>query len=54
MEDYNFEVKFCNKVIAFFVTEDDAIKFAKTKRESYTFVEVWDLKNDKMIYEWCY
>lgn len=54
MEDFNFEVKLCNRVIALFMTEYDAIEFAKTKRENYTFVEVRDLKNDKIIYDWCY
>lgn len=54
IQDFKYEVKFCNRGIALFVNEEDAIKFAKTKRESFTFVEVWDLKNDKMVYEWCY
>lgn len=32
----------------------DAIKCAKTLQNSYTFVDVIDSENGKVVYTWCY
>ena len=54
IQELIYAVKVADKLIALFLKEDDAIKFAKTKHENYSWVEVWDIRNDRIVYEWTY
>lgn len=49
-----YEVKLADKRIALFLEKNDAISFAKTKKEDYSWVEVIDTNNNKRIYYWIY
>lgn len=53
-QDFNYVVIKCVKTIALFVSADDAIKFAETKKDNYTWLEVRNLKTNELIYYWIY
>lgn len=54
LQDLIYEVLLHDRLIASFLDKDDAINFAKTKKESYSWIEVWDRRNVIRIYEWTY
>lgn len=54
LQEFNYKVVKGGKTIALFVSADDAIKFAATKKDKYTWIEVWNLKINEKIYYWIY
>lgn len=54
LQDFIYAVKVADKLIALFMRENDAVKFAKTQHKNYSWVEVWDMKNNRIVYEWTY
>lgn len=53
-QNLKFEVEFNGKFIAKFIDKNDAIKFARSKKENYSWVQVFDLEQKKVVYAWIY
>lgn len=54
LEDFDYVVIKGGKTFALFVSADDAIKFAETKKDKYSWVEVWKITANQRIFYWIY
>lgn len=54
LQVFKFAVRFNSNLIALFVEKNDAIRYAKTKHDNYSWVKVYDIEKDEIVYEWIY